>query len=359
MTQLALFNYDQLDAETRIITQQRAGEIKTLMRATAENIMQVGEKLLEVQVKLGNGQFDAWLQAEFDWSRRTAYNFIGVHKQFRGRANFAQMDVATSALYLLAAPSTPESAVDEVLSRAEAGERISHTEAKAIVTEHKAAVAARTPQQTALAPDEPAPWEERNTEKCPTCGQTANFPRGGWTCDGCDKSCSKLEAQYEAEGGLVCKKCHQTNHHTTTSAAPTALDRLREQAKPITPPATTLMADRVKAKAEASREQAQSLGKSIKAQPPTVTLDFSAPVEVEEAGGLNFNMAASLKPDLLLNIRLKRGEVWAFELEINAEGGLLKGYIPLYYSGLYTDLQSVLRLSVIDYLESEEGITNE
>jgi len=309
MTQLALFNYDQLDAETRIITQQRAGEIKTLMRATAENIMQVGEKLLEVQAKLGNGQFDAWLQAEFDWSRRTAYNFIGVYKQFRGRANFAQMDVATSALYLLAAPSTPDSAVDEVLSRAEAGERISHTEAKAIVAEHKASVAARTPQQTALAPDEPAPWEENKRV-------------------------------------------------TPAPTAPTALDRLREQAKPITPPATSLMADRVKAEAEASREQAQPLAKSIKAPAPTVTLDFSAPVEVEEPG-LDLNEDAPVKPDLLLNIRLKRTETWAFELEINAEGGLLKGHIPLYYAGGYSELQSILRLAITDYLESEEGITNE
>jgi predicted transcriptional regulator len=150
MNQLTLFDYNQLDAETRIITRQRAGEIKTLMRATAENIMQVGEKLLEVQVKLGNGQFDAWLSAEFDWSRRTAYNFIGVFKQFRDRANFAQIDVATSALYLLAAPSTPESAVEEVLARAEAGERITHTEAKAVVAEHKAEESARRPKLTEL-----------------------------------------------------------------------------------------------------------------------------------------------------------------------------------------------------------------
>ena len=315
MNQLALFNYDQLDAETRIITQLRAGEIKTLMRATAENIMQVGEKLLEVQIKLGNGQFDAWLQAEFDWSRRTAYNFIGVYKQFRGRANFAQMDVATSALYLLAAPSTPDSAVDEVLSRAEAGERISHTEAKAIVTEHKAAVAARTPQQTALAPGEPAPWEENTID------------------------------------------LHQKSDKPTP-AAPTALDRLRQQAKPITPPVTTLMADRVKAEAEASREQAQSLSKSVKPPAPAVTLDFSAPAEIEETGP-ELNISAPVKPDLLLNIRLKRTEPWTLELEINAEGGLLKGHIPLYYSGLYAELESVLRLAIIDYLESEEGITNE
>lgn len=168
MNQLALFDYQQLDSETRIITQQRAGEIKTLMRSTAEAIMQVGEKLLEVQTRLGNGQFDAWLSAEFDWSRRTAYNFIGVFKEFRGRANFAQMDVATSALYLLAAPSTPAEVRDELLERAEAGERITHGDVKQAVSEAKARrqPALPTPPEPSgyrvVANPEagPAPWEQ-------------------------------------------------------------------------------------------------------------------------------------------------------------------------------------------------------
>lgn len=160
-TQLVLFDYNSLDTETRIITMQRATEIKTLMRATAENIMQVGEKLLDVQVKLGNTSFDAWLLAEFDWSRRTAYNFIGVFKEFRGRANFAQMDIATSALYLLAAPSTPAEVREELLDRAEAGERLTHTEVKQAVVEAKAKQQPALPPTPApaLAPGEPAPWE--------------------------------------------------------------------------------------------------------------------------------------------------------------------------------------------------------
>lgn len=147
MDQLVLFDYNTLDTETRIVAQQRAVEIKDLMRNTAENIMRVGEKLLEVQVKLGDGRFDAWLEAEFKWSRRTAYNFIGVFKEFRDHANFAQIDIATSALYLIAAPSTLESARQEIMLRAEAGERISHTAAKAVVEAHKAAEEQARPKQ--------------------------------------------------------------------------------------------------------------------------------------------------------------------------------------------------------------------
>jgi predicted transcriptional regulator len=42
-----------------------------------------------------------------------------------------------SALYLLAAPSTPDEAVAEALERAESGEQITHAEAKSIVAAHR------------------------------------------------------------------------------------------------------------------------------------------------------------------------------------------------------------------------------
>jgi hypothetical protein len=54
-------------------------------------------------------------------------------------ANFADLHIAPSALYLLAAPSTPEAARLEALERAEAGEAITHSAARNIVAEHKAA----------------------------------------------------------------------------------------------------------------------------------------------------------------------------------------------------------------------------
>jgi hypothetical protein len=48
--------------------------------------------------------YSATPKAEFGWSRRIAYNFINVYAAFGERANLAQIDIATSALYLLAAP---------------------------------------------------------------------------------------------------------------------------------------------------------------------------------------------------------------------------------------------------------------
>ena len=69
--------YTSLDAETRIVVQQRTSEIKTLMRRTAQDIVEIGQKLIEVKAQLGHGLFSAWLRIEFEWSRGTAENLYG------------------------------------------------------------------------------------------------------------------------------------------------------------------------------------------------------------------------------------------------------------------------------------------
>lgn len=134
-TQLTLFDYAALDTETRIVIQQRTTEIKALMKRAASDIIEIGQKLIEVKARLGHGHFDGWVKAEFDWTRQTAYRFINVAERFGDCNNLLQM--APSALYLLAAPSTPEAARIEAIARAESGESITHQAARTIVAEHK------------------------------------------------------------------------------------------------------------------------------------------------------------------------------------------------------------------------------
>jgi len=131
------FDYEVLEAEQRIVIQQRTGEIKERLRHSAQDIWEIGQKLADVRSRLKHGQFDAWLKAEFGWSRRTAYNFISVYEAFGERANLAQIDIATSALYLLAAPSTPQEVRHEFLQRAKEGETITHKELRQVIKEEK------------------------------------------------------------------------------------------------------------------------------------------------------------------------------------------------------------------------------
>lgn len=136
-TQLTLFDYQSLDTETRAIVQQRTDEIKTLMKRTARDIIEIGEKLIEVKSRLPHGEFGKWLEGEFGWADRTAQRFMNVASVFKSDT-VSDLDIQTKALYLLAAPSTPEAARSEAIRLAENGQRVTHREAKDLVELAKA-----------------------------------------------------------------------------------------------------------------------------------------------------------------------------------------------------------------------------
>lgn len=130
------FDYDALDAETRIVVMQRTTEIRERMRLTAQTVLGIGAKLIEVKERLGHGYFGTWLEAEFGWTERTAQRFMSVAGRFKSVA-VSDLNFAPSALYLLAAPSTPEPVRKEALARAQSGERITPSTARTIVEAHK------------------------------------------------------------------------------------------------------------------------------------------------------------------------------------------------------------------------------
>jgi hypothetical protein len=147
--QRALFDYAALGVEDSVIVQQRTSEIKSLAKRVASDIVEIGGKLVEVRDRLKNGKFKEWLDAEFpDWSQRTAYNFIAVWEKYSA-ADFAIDGIAPSALYLLAAPSTPTSARQMAKQLVQAGHGVSHSTAKEIVRKAKE----RRPKQIKMIED--------------------------------------------------------------------------------------------------------------------------------------------------------------------------------------------------------------
>ncbi len=130
------FDYEILDRQTQISVKQKTSEIKGLIRQTAQDIVEVGQKLAEVKRQLKHGEFRSWLKSEFNWSVSSATKFMQVSEQFKN-VNFTHFNFATSALYVLAAPSTPESARQYALEIASQGENITYSLAKLIVKHHK------------------------------------------------------------------------------------------------------------------------------------------------------------------------------------------------------------------------------
>ena len=132
------FNYEALDSQQRIDVRRTTEAIREKLRRAAQDIWEIGRMLSDVQSKLKRGQFDDWLETEFDWSRRTAYKFISVYKRFDRSINLEEINIATSALYLLAAESTPETIREEFIQKAQDGKKITHQEVLRVVRESKA-----------------------------------------------------------------------------------------------------------------------------------------------------------------------------------------------------------------------------
>jgi hypothetical protein len=172
--QRALFDYAALDQETQVLVRLRASEIKGLAKRVASDIVEIGGKLAEVKDHVGgNGKFNDWLSAELGWSERTAYNFMAVWQKFNA-ANFALENVATSALYLLAAPSTPAEAVEVAKQIAESGQEVTHGLAKEIVRQAKA----RKPKQVELVKETEEEAEDDKASEDAGDGFKPGFPPG-------------------------------------------------------------------------------------------------------------------------------------------------------------------------------------
>ena len=153
------FNYEVFDSQKGIELKQATAKIKEKLRRTSQDIWEIGEMLSEVQSKLQRGQFDQWIKAEFDWSRRTAYKFISVYKRFDPDFNLEEIDIATSALYVLAAESTPEKIRTQFINKAQQGEKISHQEVLKVV---------KKAQQDSTSTTKITPLPTDITEKSPT-----------------------------------------------------------------------------------------------------------------------------------------------------------------------------------------------
>ena len=153
------FNYEALEFQQRTEIEEATAAIRERLRKVAQDIWEIGRMLSEVQSKLQRGQFDEWIKTEFDWSRRMAYKFISVYKRFDRRINLEEINIATSALYLLAAESTPKEIREEFIQKAQQGEKVTHQEVLKVVKEAK---------QKSTSTTKTEPLSEDNTEKTAT-----------------------------------------------------------------------------------------------------------------------------------------------------------------------------------------------
>lgn len=152
------FDYDTLAPDLREMVQEHTGEIRTLARRAAQDIVEIGERLIEVKGALEHGRFQEWVKAEFGWSYQAAHRFMQVGSQFK-TLNLRDLNIAPSALYALASGSTPGFIREEIIEMAQAtGHPVTHKAVQERLAAHHADTPPAEPEDESV--PTPAPEVE-------------------------------------------------------------------------------------------------------------------------------------------------------------------------------------------------------
>jgi hypothetical protein len=144
------FDYSQLQPKTAEWARDIALRVRETVRQGISVIISVGKDLIEVKQQLPHGQFAQWIELEFGWTRRTVENFMNVAVQFGDKSEIiSHLDIAPTAAYMLAAPSTPSAAREEVIHLAQKGERITSSVVKEVVTQFRKKSKSQNPKPIA------------------------------------------------------------------------------------------------------------------------------------------------------------------------------------------------------------------
>jgi hypothetical protein len=92
-------------------------------------VIEIGRRLTECKRICGHGNWLPWLAREFGWSGSTALRYMRVYEMSKS-VTVTDLGVPFKSLYLLAAPSTPETARTDIIKRAQSGEVIPLPEVK-------------------------------------------------------------------------------------------------------------------------------------------------------------------------------------------------------------------------------------
>lgn len=115
-----------------------ANEIRARTETIAD-VIEIGGLLLEAQDQLEHGDWLPWLEREFDFSERTAQNYMAVHRFAAKYETVADLKLTCSALYSLATRDDCEPDEIQAVLAAAAKERVSRSDVREIVTEARSA----------------------------------------------------------------------------------------------------------------------------------------------------------------------------------------------------------------------------
>jgi hypothetical protein len=150
---------------------EHADAIRELHRNVIGNILEIGRRLIEVKKLLGHGNFLPWVEAEFQWSAKTAENYMRAAEAFGDKfETVSNLPITITALYELSAPDVPPEARAEAMEIAKTGKPVKKAAAKTTIANHtqkrasvqsKAAPKKATPSKAVTLVPPPKPFSRK------------------------------------------------------------------------------------------------------------------------------------------------------------------------------------------------------
>jgi hypothetical protein len=203
----APFDYGAMDRETA----EEARAVVTRFRERAQSyVMDTGRDLLAMKERLGHGLFLKWVEAEMGLTPRSAQNAMQAAAQLGAKSETVS-HLPPTALYKLAAPSTPSEVREGILSRIEAGEALTPHQIMGEVREAKEATKKRVAAEKEAARRAALSPEARATED----SRVKRRERAG----------ERQARQWEEQRRLA-KERHQAEDRDAQIAAQILLDKM-------------------------------------------------------------------------------------------------------------------------------------
>jgi hypothetical protein len=156
------FDYERVPEAHRETVQRAALEIRTRLKRSVEDMIEIGQRLNEIRAILPHGQFEKWIRDEFGMSLATASEFRNVADRFAANIQNLYL-LPVSIVRRLAAPSVSDEAIAAVIEAAQGRDRaLPFKDAMAIVKPFMP-VKERKPKQLAGPVEEPDAIEAEYT----------------------------------------------------------------------------------------------------------------------------------------------------------------------------------------------------
>ena len=117
--------------------QSQAKEVIGLIRKTSDDLYRIGQILSSVKETLQGKSFSKWCEAEVGIKQATAYRYLSIFERFSDQREIIG-NIDPTALINLAAKSTPQTVLDQVITKAKEGVHVSNKETKEILEDMKA-----------------------------------------------------------------------------------------------------------------------------------------------------------------------------------------------------------------------------